>query len=296
MVKTTQMKKNLIKIVMLFLAFSGLINILYSQIIRDTEIRSRYFGYINFKWTHIPLPDTVLKLPLKNINTENGFIQGTFFDAKQKLKVFSDSLYNGELFSSIKIEWSEKQKVPETFVDLLCENDMVSIARDNRTGLKFSLYHSIMKDTLIQHFKERNEFWFLGKIPINPNFDSYLILTKETDTSGFVFIRSLFLLNVKNNRINSLIQVAYTEMFEGEGPYFFTKASSQGKYCYYGIYYSNCIYINRFGKRTHIPKEEKYTYYSFDDNGYVQLHELKGRKKLIVNKYKYKSLKYENIR
>ena len=270
-------------------------NVSYAQIIRDTEIRSNYFGYINFKRTHITLPDTVFNLAFRNLNTETETcIQGMFFDKKQKLKTLSDSLRSG-LFSQERIEWIGKQEISESFVNLLCDNDMVSIAGDYGNSYMRPSYRE-NRDTIIRDFKEWNEFWFLGKISINPNYDSYLIFTREKDTAGILFTRSLFLMNVKDNRITSLTQIAYKFIFWGEGPYFFTKASSRGRYCYYGIYYSTCIFLNRLGKQVDIPKEEKYTYYSFDNNGYVQLHDLKGRKKLIITKQKYKSLIHENIR
>lgn len=287
MVKIMQMKMNLIKAMTLLLAFNGFMNVIYPQIYRSTEIRSSYFGYINFKKTKITLSDTILKLSLKDIDTEKPFIQGMFFDAKLKLKDFSDSLTLGNSFFSTEIEWLDKEKIPETFVNLLCDNGMVSIAWDFRT--KYMRPQFIKnEDTIIQNFKEWNAFWFLGKITINPNFDSYLILTKERDFSDIAPQRALFLMNIKDNIITSLIQVAYKQILEGEGPYFFTKASSRGRYCYYGIYHSTCFTINRFGKYINIPKEEKYIYYSFDDNGYVQVQELRGRNKFIENKYKYR--------
>ena len=57
---------------------------LQAQIYPDTEVKSRDFGYINFKRTHITLPDTILKLPLKDLTTEKRDIQRIFFDAKLK--------------------------------------------------------------------------------------------------------------------------------------------------------------------------------------------------------------------
>ena len=294
MVKTVQIQRTFIKVVILFLVFNVVMFISYPQkIIRSTEARSNYFGYINFKRTQITLPDTILTLSLRDLTAEK-FIQGMFFEPKQKLKVFSDSLWYGEIFSSTKFEWMGKQEVPESFVNLLCDNGIVNIARDHRTDYWFTIFQ-IKGDTIIQHFKDRNEFWFLGKLSINPNFDSYLILTTERNFSDVAPHRSLFLLNVKDNTITSLIQVAYEEIFWGEGPYFFTKASSKGKYCYYGIYYSEYHKINTFGKRK-FPKLEKYICYSFDDNGYVQLYELKGRKKFLVHKYKYFPKLQENVR
>jgi len=293
MVKTALMKNNLIKIVLLFFAFNGLMNVIYPQIVRKIEIRSSYFGYVNFKKTHILLPDTVLKYLPKNITTEKTFIQGIFFDKKLKVKSFSDSLDFGKSFFLTEIETFEMTIIPEDFVNFLCDNGLVSIAWDYRTDYwKPQIIKN--EDTIIQHFKEINEFWFLGKILINPDFDSYLFLAKESDTSGLACLRSIFLLNVKDNIINSLVQIAYKQIFEGEGPFFFTKASSQGRYCYYGKYYSTFFIVNKFGKRINEPKEEKYVYYSFDDNGYVQLHELKGKKKFIINKYKHRL--FENIR
>ena len=281
--------------VMLFLVLNGLMNVIYSQIVRDIEIRSKYFGYINYKRTYITLPDTILKLPLKDIDTAKTFIQGMFFDRKQNLKKISDSLWYGELFSPTEVEWVGKQEIPENFVNLLCDNGMVNIARDYRTDYWFQIFH-IKEDTIIQHFKEQNEFWFLGKITINPNFDSYLFLTKERDTyDEHFFFRSLFLLNVKNSIITSLLQIAFIEICGGEGPYFFTKASSRGKYCYYGVSYSEVLIRNWLGKIKE-PQKGKYTYYSFDNDGYVQIHELKGRKKFIIYKQKYKVLIHENIR
>ena len=294
MVKTKQIKRKRVKILILFFILNGIVNIAYAQIMQNTEIRNRNFGYINFKKTHITLPDTILKLRLENINIEKTFIQGMFFDKKQKVKVFSDSLRHRKIFFPTEIEWFGKQEVPKSFVNLLCDNGIVNIARDHRTDYWTRIF-SNKEDAIIQNFKEWNEFWFLGKISIHPNYDSYLILTEEPDTSDILCVRYLFLMNVKNNIITSLTQVAYKFIFRGEGEFFFTKASSRGKYCYYGISYSECLRINIFGNIKD-PKLEKYTYYSFDDSGYVQLHELKGRKKLIIYKVKYKVLNHENIR
>ena len=292
MVKERQIKKDILKITLLLLIFSVSFNLTYAQKYRLDEIRSRYFGYINFKRAHITLPDTILSLPLQEINTENSFIEGMFFNKKQKLEDMSDSLWH-KLFILKENEWIGKQKIPENFVNLLCDNDMVSIAWDYGTGYRAPCFYNI-KDNIVQDFKDWNEFWFLGKIPINQNFDSYLVFIREKDTSGLVFDRFLFLMNVKDNVVISLTQVAYTVILGGEGPYFFTKAASRGRYCYYGIYYSTCHTVNRFGKYINEPIIEKYTYFTFDKDGYVKVLELKGRKKFIIYKHKYKL--FENVR
>ncbi len=292
MVKTNQMKNNILKIAMLLSVFNILIiNVNYSQTKKSTEVLSEYFGYLNFKKTYITLPDTVLNLPIRDISPDNSFIQGMFFDKKQKLKVLSDSLEH-ELFSQNEIEWVGKQEIPRNFIDLLCDNGMVSIARDYRTDYWTPIFY-LQGDTIIKNFKEGNEFWFLGKISINSNYESYLIFTKENDTSGLVFARSLFLMNVKDNKIISLAQVAYNLILAGEGPYQFTKASSRGRYCYYGVSHSTVLIENWLGK-IKIPKESKLTYYTFDENGYVQVQELKGRKKFFI--YKHKHRLFENVR
>jgi hypothetical protein len=293
MVKTNQIKKDILKVTLLLLAFNGLMNTTYSQKYRSYENREQYFGYINFRRTHVTLPDTVLKLSYRELNTDKeSVIQGMFFNEKQKRKVLSDSLQQG-LFSFKKNEWIGMQKVPASFVNLLCDNGMVNIAQDYQTDYWEPMF-DIQGDTMIKDFKEWNDFWFLGKISINPKFYSYLIFTHEKDTSGWVRVRSLFVMNVKDNRITSLTQVAYVAAFEGEGPYHFSKASSRGRYCYYGFYHSSNLFVNRFGRYYNVPKEEKYTYYAFDENGYVQIQELKGRKKFII--YKHKHILFENIR
>ena len=135
MVKERQIKKDILIITLLLLIFSVSFNLTYAQKYRLDEIRSRYFGYINFKRANITLPDTILLLPLQDINTENSFIEGMFFNKKQKLEIISDSL-GDSLFSLKENEWIGKQKVPESFVNLLCDNDMVTIAWDYGTSYR----------------------------------------------------------------------------------------------------------------------------------------------------------------
>lgn len=291
MVKTSKVKKYRFMFLMLLLTCDILINACYSQTKINTEVRSKEFGYINFKRTHITLPDMVLNIPLRDISTEKAFIQGMFFDKKQKFEPISDSLEHG-IFAQNKIEWVGKQEIPRNFVDLLCDNGMVNIARDY--GLEYweTMFY-IEGDTIIKNFKEWNEFWFLGKISINPNYDSYLIFIHEKDTSVFFLMRSLFLMNVKDDKITSLAQVAYKLIIEGDGPCQFTKASSRKRYCYYSETYHDVAITNWFGK-INIPKKMKLTYYALDENGYVEVRELKGRKKFIINKFKH--ILFENIR
>jgi len=292
MVKVYQINKYMLKIIVLFLVFNVLVNFIYSQTKITTEVRSQEFGYINFKWTDITLPDTVLNLALRDLNTETELtIQGMFFDKKQKLEVISDSLWYG-LFNLQKNEWIGKMNVPESFVNILCNNGIISITGEYRSGYRQQPRYRD-EDPRTHDFKDWYEFWFLGKLSINPNFDSYLIFIREKDTAGIMFTRSLFLMNVKDNKITSLSQVAYKFSFYGEGPYQLTKISSQGRYCYYGVSYSEVTFRDRFGKIKE-PKLEKLTYFIFDENGYVKVQELKGRKKFFIYKYKHKL--FENIR
>jgi len=118
-----------------------------------------------------------------------------------------------------------------------------------------------------ESMKESNDFWYLGRIDLHQNYTSHLILIRDKFNNTLVTNCSLFLLNIKEDKLLSITRVAlyHTDFFQ------YLKPEKNNTFSYRGIYYSDMIYARRIDRWRNRDKEKVYAKFMFDDQGYVRV-------------------------
>jgi hypothetical protein len=127
---------------------------------------------------------------------------------------FDNENLNGQSFFLKEIDYDIDSGIPITdglFDDLINQ----SIIIDSQVIMERPISDSINK-RIYENLKDNTKLSYLGSVQLNKNFKSYLIFEKMRNTDGFSKSWTIYLINVKDNILKSITEVASFFAFDGE--------------------------------------------------------------------------------
>lgn len=83
-------------------------------------------------------------------------------------------------------------------------------------------------EVFVEKRKHELDLYFLGKLELSKNFDSYLILVSSVKNDDYNIIKNVFLINVANKKLASITRISSYTCFDGDCNYIYTKVSEKG--------------------------------------------------------------------
>ncbi len=114
------------------------------------------------------------------------------------------------------------------------------------------------------------KFYLVGKIKISSNYQSYLILNEKKYERGYTF-NTLFLINIKEDFLKSILILSQHEMSRGDVVYRETKTNDEFFFSTLSLEYEFDDYIIENGYKKPKKNEIFYEVYKFDENGLVEI-------------------------
>ena len=156
----------------------------------------------NYYQNEIMLPEEYL-LPKKNI-------------------YYTDSL----LVKKENLLHAQGEKITGELFDVLCSLDMIN---------QWNIYkksdinpYSTKHEEFVEKRKHELELFYLGKLNLSKNFNSYLILVSNVKNDDYNVIKTAFLVNVEGNKVASITRMSNYTCFDGECNYIYTELSEKG--------------------------------------------------------------------
>jgi len=119
-----------------------------------------------------------------------------------------------------------QKKITGELFDKLCRIEMI-----NQRDLYYNPEISPSGDNY-EHFvkkrKEEMELFYLGKLKVSNNFNSYLVLATNSKHDDYNLIKSVFLINCARNRIASITRMCFYVCFDGTCLHIFTMMAEKG--------------------------------------------------------------------
>jgi hypothetical protein len=237
---------------------------------QDTLIGSGvYLIYENYSNVKCILPFEFKEIASQNIISDTDcFVKAMLLDWKCGQKI---SLKKAESFytKEYKISWIKKQKITGEFLNFLCKLEIVNQYYKHNTIAPSSFYD---RDYEIKKVKESHSFWFIGKINLNKNFETFLFFSQTTDTTKSSMAKDLYLLNIKDNQLLSTVKISSYSSGMGDIVIFYTSVQKNGKFHYRGKYYGGDVsYARWIDKIRYRDREFLYSVYSIDNDGFVKV-------------------------
>jgi hypothetical protein len=242
-----------------------------AQVLKDTTNYGVHLRYQNYDEEITRLPDDIIEMTNQSTYWDPCFFHiKEIFSSKEKktlilLKYFLDNR---------KFICLDSKKITHPQLDFLLEQKIINYYIGDDYFAKN--YAVAMGDFY--------DFWYLGKITLNPKYESHLILTRDRDSRTIFIDCSLFLMNIKDRQLLSITRIALYHNFAGHGFFQYLKPEKNNTFSYRGISHSDMIDGRRLYKWKNREKEEVYAKFMFDDQGYVNVL----WNKLSVFKYRIK--------
>ncbi|NMB65759.1 MAG: hypothetical protein GYA16_12920 [Spirochaetes bacterium] len=121
---------------------------------------------------------------------------------------------------------TQGEKITGELFDVLCSLDMIN---------QWNIYkesdinpYSSKHDEFIEKRKQELELFYLGKLKISKNFNSFLILISTRKNDDYNVIKTVLLINVADNKVASITRICNYTCFDGECNYIYTVLSEKG--------------------------------------------------------------------
>jgi hypothetical protein len=160
--------------------------------------------------------------------------------------VITDSIFLDE---ELLLQPKQSQKITGNVFSFLCDLDLINgwnLWKDD----DLNLYPNKVEEFVELRKKELSLFC-LGEVSLSEEFQSFLILSIDGVDNEYNLIRNLYLMNVKNNKCESLTRVASYTCFNGECNYIYTERSANNLFIQKEVEVSsNVIVVEKSEKET----------------------------------------------
>jgi hypothetical protein len=249
----------MLKPIKIFIFLSYLINNSYGQ---DVSKINNWLVFENFKDTCLFLPEN-----FKDINSCKNTMPGIekMFSKSIRSKKKLSNIVETSLKGTETSYWKKEQKIKGSFLDFLCEQEVINYYNRLHNDMPEYFYD---RAEVVNRVKDSHDFYYFGQIKIDTNFESHLIFACTNDTLSIFFFIDVYMLNIKNNQLISIVQVSQY----GAGAFFYTKLNRNKRFHYRGIYYHYDIVFARWIDRVRYREREYlYNIYTFDEQGFVNI-------------------------
>jgi hypothetical protein len=208
-----------------------------------------------------------LKQNKKALVFENYYNQSIWFPNKFiKLHNTSSILTDLSLLRNVKM----KQEVHSSIFNKISELDMIN----KWTGVEelgINPYSNNYQEFLKQRKKEIVIYDY-GLIRISDKFDSHLILVVDGKTKRDYENKSLYIVNVANNKLKSLTKVAQYFYADGTGEHIYSEKNTDNIFSLKGklVCSDNIDADEKLAKEIY-EKETSFCKYKYDQKGYLRI-------------------------
>lgn len=175
--------------------------------------------------------------------------------------VITDSIL---LDKELLLQPKQSQKITGNVFNFLCDLDLINgwnLWKDD----DLNLYPNKVEEFVELRKKELSLFC-LGEVKLSREFQSFLILSIDGVDNEYNLTRNLYLMNVKNNKCESLTRVASYTCFDGECNYIYTERSANNLFIQKEVEVSsNVIVVEKSEKETSRIK------FMYDKNGMLKM-------------------------
>ncbi len=144
------------------------------------------------------------------------------------LKLSDKTIYciDSVIINKEKILQSQKDQITGELNDILCNLDLINQWYAFKQS-DINPYSEKYED-FVKKRKQELELYYLGKLKLSSNFNSYLILVSNRKNDEYNNIKTVFLINVADQKLASITRMSSYTYFEGECNYIYTKVSVKG--------------------------------------------------------------------
>lgn len=182
------------------------------------------------------------------ISEEAGYITDSMLVDKERLLKVQTNKITGELFNT------------------LCNLELINQWKIyNRSEMNI---YSDRYEEFVERRSKDLELFYLGKLKISKNFNSFLILVSNTKNDNYNINKSVFLINVKDNKIVSITRMSSYICFDGQCDFIFTEISKKGVLIQKNKEVSSDVILPKEEKQNEEKIEVKF---KFDSKGRIQI-------------------------
>ncbi len=180
-------------------------------------------------------------------------------------EVYSDSLL---LVKSDMLNLENKIKINGELADFLYDQKTIN-EWDRYVDYDLNPYPTIYID-YVQARKKDLDLYYLGKVKIDVDFDSYLIVT-ENVMGVYGQVRSVYLVNTNETILQSIIEVS-SYLSEGDAElYFYSKKTKKNSFLFrdeVGIEEDDKV---QYENNELVSKDVLFSEFLIDNDGYIQI-------------------------
>lgn len=159
--------------------------------------------------------------------------------------------------------------VGEAF-DFLCDFNLIN-SWDSYVDVDENIY---LKDyeKFVESRKSDLSFYYIGKIVISKEFESFIILSIDGNDDEYNWVRNLYLMNISDHKCRSLTRISCYSCFDGECLYLYTERFSNDFF----ILREANSYPNKLITED-VPIDSSIVKYTYDKNGMVKILNIYGQ-------------------
>jgi hypothetical protein len=136
---------------------------------------------------------------------------------------------------------TQGEKIIGTLFDVLCNLDIIN--RWNSYKDSDINPYSYKREEFVEKMKKELDLFYLGKLKLSNNFNSYLIVVSTGITNNYNVIKTVFLINETNNKIVSITRMSQYTLFDGDGYHIYTEMSKKGIFMQKGEQFSSDVIL-----------------------------------------------------
>lgn len=115
-------------------------------------------------------------------------------------------------------------KIVGGMFDFLCDFNLIN-GWDSYVDINGNSYLNEF-EKFVESRKSDLNFYYIGKIVISKEFESFIILSIDGQDDEYNWVRNLYLMNVSDNKCRSLTKLSCYSCFDGECLYLYTERTA----------------------------------------------------------------------
>jgi hypothetical protein len=162
---------------------------------------------------------------------------------------------------------TQGEKITGELFDVLCSLDMIN---------QWNIYkqsdinpYSTKHEEFVEKRKHELELFYLGKLKLSKNFNSFLILVSTGKNDDYNVIKTVLLVNVAGNKVASITRTSNYTCFDGECNYIYTELSEKGVFIQKDKEVSSDVILP---KEVQPENEKTGIKFIYDRKGYLKTH------------------------
>ena len=230
--------------------------------IKNEPIDTGLLRFQNYNQEVTILPDDIVNMINEGTCFDPCFLHLTeiFSSKEQEVTIFLKHFLENKKFACLG-----SKKMADSQINFFVKQKVINFYMDDYSYLRNDIPPS--STIAFATFDKFYDFWYLGNISLNQNYESCLILMRDIENTTLTIKSSLFLMNVKYKQLLSITRIADYSISEGSGWFEYLKMEEDKIYSYRIIPYTHTDF-NREVK--YGDKESAGSLFTFDEQGYVK--------------------------